>query len=158
MVTPPLVVPPAPALPPVPPTPAVPAVPDVPPAPTAPVPVPTNLVLVVEPPQESIDVAKAMIRQMPAAVRAGTNRLFLFQGKNTNAEAKDTTAKIGRAVCGIGSAPGKTFRGSLGATLEGRLRICTVSVDVALPLIGRKADSGKNVQVTPAGALHARLN
>jgi len=166
MLMPPLVVPPAPALPPVPPTPPVPGTPAVPPVPTVVPLVPAVLLVVVAPPQERITVASAtanpILTTMRVITRARTRWLLSFPRNHANAIAlknRNARLKIGRTFCVNGNPDGALSRGPLGGMAPaGKLKTCTVIMDATLPLMGRKAELGENLHVTPAGALQKRLN
>jgi hypothetical protein len=166
MFTPPLVVPPAPALPPVPPTPPVPGTPAVSPVVTEVPVVPATLVVVVPPPQESITAASATVTPILtttfAIIRPRTRWLISLPRNHANAialKSRNAKPEIVTMSCVNGGEDGALSRGSLGGMAPaGKLKTCTVIIDCTLPLMGRKAELGENVHVTPAGAPQKRLN
>jgi len=128
--------------------------------------VPVTLVVVFAPPQESITAASAtvtpILATMFAIIRPRTTWVLSLPRNHAKAIAlkgKNAKPKIVTMSRADGNPNGALCHGPLGGMAPaGKLKTCTVIIDCTLPLMGRKAELGENVHVTPAGAPQKRLN
>lgn len=104
------------------------------------------------PPQEVITAARARTIVIAAIARAITQNPRLMCRANAAPRAVSGKSPRARTI-------GKVSRGPDGVIpVAGAFVICAVSVELTLPLTGKKKELGANLHVTAAGALQASWN